>query len=209
MPKQQVPFEQLKQYLPEHCFEDVYFYLHQYKVQLTITRQRQTILGDYRNAHQGKGHRISINGNLNPYSFLITLLHELAHLFAFEKYGGRIQPHGKEWKNEFGNILASFVQKKIFPSDIEKALLQSLKNPSASSCGDQMLLRTLRQYDNKNEGLVTVEQLPINEQFMITGGRIFKKGIKKRTRHQCTEVSTGKIYLFSGLYEVQIIHSTY
>lgn len=206
MPKQQVPFEQLKQYLPEHCFEDVYFYLHQYKVQLTITRQRQTILGDYRHAHQGKGHRISINGNLNPYSFLITLLHELAHLFTFERYGVQIQPHGKEWKNEFGNILASFIQKKIFPSDIEKALLQSLKNPSASSCGDQTLLRTLRHYDDQKEGLVMVEQLSINALFMITGGRIFKKGIKKRTRHQCTEVSTGKIYLFSGLYEVSVLN---
>ncbi len=205
MPKHQVPFEQLKEYLPEHCFEDVYFYLHQYKVQLTVTRQRQTILGDYRHAHQDKGHRISINGNLNRYSFLITLLHELAHLFAFEKYGGQIQPHGKEWKNEFGKILASFVQKKIFPADIESTLLQSLKNPSASSCGDEKLLRTLRKYDNKKEGQLTVEQLSINDHFTIAGGRIFKKGLKKRTRHQCTEIATGKTYLFSGLYEVQIV----
>ncbi|HSN60425.1 MAG TPA: hypothetical protein VLR49_05800, partial [Ferruginibacter sp.] len=91
MPKEQVPFIELKQYLPEGSFDDVLYYLQHFKVQLTVTRKRQTILGDYRHAHGGTNHRISVNGNLNKYSFLITLLHELAHLFTYERFGHRVQ----------------------------------------------------------------------------------------------------------------------
>ena len=74
MTKQEAPLQQLKQYLPEGSFDEVSDYLEKYKVQLTITRERKTLLGDYRNSFAGKSHRISVNGNLNPYAFLITLL---------------------------------------------------------------------------------------------------------------------------------------
>src|SRR6478735_2373906 len=111
MPKTEHPLEALKTYLPENSFEQVTFFLQHYKVHLTITRQRQTVLGDYRNAADGKNHRISVNGNLNKYAFLITLLHELAHLLAFEKYGNRIVTHGREWKSVYSNILKDFVSK--------------------------------------------------------------------------------------------------
>ena len=113
MPKIESPLQQLASYLPEGSFEDVASYLTEFKVHLTITRERRTVLGDYRNSHSNKNHRISVNGNLNKYSFLITLLHELGHLLAYEKYGNRIQPHGGEWKSEFSKILARFIIKKI------------------------------------------------------------------------------------------------
>ena len=116
MPKKESPLHQLNTYLPEGSFEDVVAYLAEYKVHLTVTRERKSVLGDYRNSHSNKNHRISVNGNLNKYSFLITLLHELGHLLAFEKYGNRIPPHGAQWKNEFGKILARFITKKIFPA---------------------------------------------------------------------------------------------
>src|ERR1700761_2471072 len=113
MPKQEAPLHQLKTYLPEGSFDEVLYYLQHYKVQLTITRERKTVLGDYRNSHAGKNHRISVNGNLNKYSFLITLLHELAHLFTYERFGHRVSAHGTEWKTEYGKILAQFLLKKI------------------------------------------------------------------------------------------------
>src|ERR1700749_1077248 len=98
MAKQEAPLQQLRSYLPDDCFDEVVYYLQHYKVQLTITRERKTVLGDYRHSHDDKNHRISVNGNLNKYSFLITLLHELAHLFTYERFGHRIQAHGTEWK---------------------------------------------------------------------------------------------------------------
>ena len=78
----------------------------------SVTKKRQSVLGDYRHSAIGKNHRISINGNLNKYEFLITLLHELAHLFTFEKFANKVEPHGKEWKHFYGSLLADFLQNK-------------------------------------------------------------------------------------------------
>ena len=205
MPKQEAPLLQLHSYLPEGSFDEVLFYLQHHKVHLTISRKRQSILGDYRHAHTDKNHRISVNGNLNKYAFLITLLHELAHLFTYEKFGHKVMAHGREWKNEFSKILAKFLLQKVFPPDIEKALLHTLQNPAASSCGDEKLLRVLHKYDEKATGVHLVEQLAEGAMFVIKGGRIFKKGEKIRKRFKCVEVKTGKLYLFSGMYEVQAL----
>ncbi|MDO9374681.1 MAG: SprT-like domain-containing protein [Ferruginibacter sp.] len=204
MSKQEAPLHQLKQYLPPDSFDDVAHYLLHYKVQLTITRERRTILGDYRNSVAGKNHRISVNGNLNPYAFLITLLHELAHLFTYERFGHRVQAHGAEWKNEFSKVLAQFLLKKIFPADINKALLQTLQNPAASSCADTSLLRALHKYDHKDEGVQLIEALPQGAVFSIKGGRQFRKEEKVRKRFKCVEIATGKVYLFSPVYEVSV-----
>lgn len=205
MPKKEVPLNTLADYLPDNSCDEVLRYLNQYKVHLTITRQRQSILGDYRNAYRGKAHRISVNGNLNKFSFLITLLHELAHLFTFDAHGHKVQPHGKEWKQNFSLILASFVNKKVFPDDIEKALQRTLKNPAASSCGDENLIRVLKNYDNKKAGHFMVEQISKGSIFEIKGGRQFMKGEKIKTRYKCVEIATKKYYLFSGLYEVRLV----
>lgn len=207
MPKQEVPLHTLEKYIPDGCIGKVLQFLTTYKIHLTITKQRLTLLGDYRHAHQGKNHRISVNGNLNKYSFLITLLHEVAHLLAFEKNGSGIQPHGKEWKGEFSNVLATFLKDKVFPDDIEKALLVSIKNPAASSCGDVQLMRVLKGYDPKADGFLTIEQLEPGTLFSIKDGRKFIRGEKIRTRYKCKEVGTQKLYLFNSLYEVMIENS--
>lgn len=205
MPKKEAPLLQLQSYLPQGSFDEVLYYLQHYKVHLTITRSRQSILGDYRHAHAEKTHRISVNGNLNKYAFLITLLHELAHLFTYEQFGHRVMAHGKEWKNEFSKILARFLLQKVFPADIEKALLQTLQNPAASSCGDEKLLRVLHNYDEKKQGVHLIEQLADGSLFKIKGNRIFKKGEQVRKRYKCVEIKTGKMYLFSPVYEVEFI----
>src|SRR5947208_1439946 len=144
MPKTEHPLHQLESYLPGNSFEQVAFFLQHYKVHLTITAKRESVLGDYRNAINGKNHRISVNGNLNKYAFLITLLHELAHLLAFENFGNRIAPHGKEWKRVFGELLAQFIEHNVFPEDIKRSLTDSLHDPAASSCSDEDLLRVLK-----------------------------------------------------------------
>ena len=205
MPKQEAPLQQLRTYLPEGSFDDVVYYLQHYKVHLTITRERKSVLGDYRNSFADKNHRISVNGNLNKYSFLITLLHELAHLFTYERFGHRVQAHGQEWKNEFSKILAQFLLKKIFPADIYKALLRTLENPAASSCADTSLLRVLHKYDEKKEGVMLVETLIEGSFFKIKNGNIYRRMERIRKRIKCIEVATGKIYLFSPVYEVESV----
>ncbi len=206
MAKQKQSFEGLKQYIPEGSFEALMQPITQFKVQLTVSRKRQSILGDYRHAHGHLGHRISVNGNLNKYSFLVTLLHELAHLFTFEKYRGKVKSHGQEWKNEFAGILKDFIQLDIFPEDVKQTLMKSLKNPAASSCSDVLLLRVLRNYDDNPHQLILVEELQKNELFMAHK-RLFKMGEKIRTRFKCLEIDTGKWYLFSPVYEVKKVEA--
>lgn len=205
MPKKESPLTALNSFLPEGSFDGVAYYLQHYKVHLTITRERQTILGNYRNKIFDKAHRISVNGNLNKYSFLITLLHELAHLLAHEKYGNRISAHGREWKAEFGKILSEFIPKKIFPADIEKSLVKTLKDPAATTCADPQLTRVLKQYDAKKEGSYFVEELPHGSLFKVNNGAVFKKGERIRKRFKCIEIATNKVYLFSPVYEVALV----
>ncbi len=205
MSKKEVPVDHLQDYLPPGTANAVLNYLHQYKVHLTISRQRQSILGDYRHRTHQRNHRISVNGNLNPFSFLLTLLHELAHLLTFEQHANRVQAHGKEWKTIYGQLLQQFLQHKIFPADIEKELLQSLKNPSASSCAEDGLLRVLRNYDVKESHHRLVEEISYHALFRLNDGRIFQKGEKLRKRFKCKEVATGKLYLFSPVYEVELV----
>ena len=203
MAKNEVEFAALKPYLPAGSFEQVLQYIFLYKVQLTVARRRSSVLGDYRHAHGSKGHRISVNSDLNQYSFLITLLHEIAHLVTFEKYGRHAQPHGKEWKTAYSNILKEFTGKNIFPDDVEKTLVRSLHNPAASSCADEKLLRVLKKYDPRKEGVFFVEELAAGEKFSTADKRVFEKGEKIRKRFKCMEITTRKWYLFSPVYEVK------
>lgn len=203
MPKKEAPLSALQRYVPAGTLEPVLHYLQHYKVHLTVARERKSILGDYRHRHGGNTHRISVNGNLNQYAFLITLLHELAHLLTFENFGNHVNAHGKEWKNIFGQLLAQFIEHNVFPADIKAVLLQSLHNPAASSCADEALLRTLKTYDEKkNDASHFVESLSEGALFQTHDGRVFQKGEKLRKRFRCVEVKTKRVYLFSPVYEV-------
>ncbi len=203
MAKKEAPIDLLKNYLPPNTFEVVLSYLQQHHVHLTIARERKSILGNYHHRTGTANHRISVNGNLNKYSFLITLLHELAHLLAFEQYGNSILSHGREWKQVFSQLLAQFLLRGVFPDDIKAALSQSLHNPAATSCADITLLKVLKRYDEGAKNLIFVESIPEGALFKTHDGKVFKKGPLLRKRFRCEEVGTGKIYLFSPVYEAK------
>lgn len=204
MPKKEIPLVHLQQYLPEGTGETVLKYLGYYRVHLTITRERKSILGDYRHRTHQANHRISVNGNLNKYAFLITLLHELAHLLTFEQYGNEVSAHGKEWKHIYGELLKNFLLGHILPPDIEAELRRSLQNPAASSCAEDDLIRVLRKYDTRGSLHRLVEEIPQGQKFKTPDGRVFFKGEKLRKRFKCKDVSNGREYLFSPVYEVEI-----
>ena len=200
------PMETLEQYVPAGSYEQLVHYLHRYKVHLTVTKARKSVLGDYRHPFHGKNHRITINGNLNQYEFIITLLHELAHLLTFERFGNRTEVHGREWKETYSQLLTDFVALNIFPADVEKALKKSIANPAATANGETELLIVLRQYDtHKKPGVTMVQELPVGSAFETRDGRVFTKGDQLRKRFRCVEMKTGHVYLFSPVYEVRLI----
>jgi SprT protein len=200
------PMQALADFLPEGTFDRVVTYIHHYKVHLTISKQRKSVLGDYRHSGWGSNHRISVNGNLNKYEFLITLLHELAHLLTYELHKNRVEPHGKEWKAHYSRLLVDFVQQKVFPADVEKALQKSINNPSATANGETELLLVLRKYNEaKREGVLHVIDVPENALFQTENGRIFRKGALRRKRFECVELKTGNRYTFSAITEVRIL----
>lgn len=91
----------LRKYLPAGSELYAADLMEKHKIQLRIKNPRLTKLGDYRPPTEDNSHRISINRDLNPFAFLITFMHEVAHLLNFEKSGPRVPPHGLEWKREF------------------------------------------------------------------------------------------------------------
>lgn len=193
----------LLKYLPVEYTEVVIDLLVKHPVQFKISKPRKTKLGDFRAQHSGK-HQISINNNLNPYSFLITTIHEFAHLVTYEKHKWGVKPHGIEWQNTYSKMIYPLIEKGNLPDDISKVLLDSLINVKASSCSDLKLQRVLMSYDKIESGFVLLEKLDKNSTFALNG-KEFKKGVLRRTRYMCMENKTQKIYLVNALAKVKEI----
>lgn len=170
-----------------------------------ISRSRSTKLGDYRAPFKGSPHRISVNYDLNPYSFLITTIHEFAHLQTWNKHRHRVKPHGPEWKQHFKELMNPFLKLNIFPTDINGAIHSYMENPAASSCTDLHLFRTLKAYDKAKENALTVEALEDGHFFKLKNGRSFQRIEKIRKRYKCMELSSKRMYLFNPIAEVFLL----
>ena len=196
--------EVLTKYIPEEAVPICTQWIVSQNIHLRITKDRASKYGDYRPARNKEGHIITVNHNLNRYSFLITFIHEVAHLVCEKKYSRFAAPHGKEWKREYSVLLRFFLSKKIFPDDIEAALESYAKDPAASSCSDENLLRILKSYNStENKNVTFLEQLPRGSLFRLNSGRkLFLKGERMRKRFQCFEQPSGIEYRVSALAEV-------
>lgn len=192
----------LKKYLPERAVEPCLELIKETGVHLKIVNERVTRHGDYRRMPNGK-HQITVNATLNKYRFLITLVHEIAHLVAFEKYSRRIKPHGLEWKRTFQYLMLPFIRPEIFPSQVLPLLAKHFKNPKASSSTDAKLSMALQQFDAQRTDKTYVFELPLGSVFRIYNGKLYKKGNKRVKRYECVEVATGKLYLFQPNAEVE------
>jgi hypothetical protein len=195
--------EALRPFLPLGVSNDMAALIMQYRCHLTITRDRSSKLGDYRHPLKTSGHKISVNGSLNRYAFLITFIHEMAHLTAWERYKRTIDPHGEEWKNEFKTLMQPLLRPNVFPEPLLSVLTRHMRNPKSSTVRDTDLMREIRAYDPPRETIL-LEQLPEKSIFQI-GAREFVKGELLRKRYRCTDRKSGRIYLVSPIAEVVLV----
>ncbi len=167
---------------------------------LIITAPRNTKLGDFTPDPIRGRHTLTVNGNLNPYAFLITLMHELAHLITWQAYKNKAKPHGEEWKAAFNQTLRPFLNQNVFPEDIAVAVDKYLSNPAAATCRDNALSAALFRYDRKAHPDDTIlMDIPYNGRFMYgKQNRIFIKKQLQRTRYYCKEEKTQYEYLFNS-----------
>lgn len=195
--------DKLAPYIPEHALDSVFELIKLNRVHLKIVNERVTRHGDYRK-HPDGYHQITVNASLNKYRFLMTLIHEIAHLVAFEKYGRNIKPHGDEWKNTFQRLMVPFLRPEIFPNQLLPLLARHFRNPKASSDTDATLALALKQFDPANDKNYIFE-IPYGSVFRIHNGRIFKKGAQRIKRFECMELSSGRVYLFNPNAEVELL----
>lgn len=196
--------EVLSKYLPEHSVHLCFELIKSNNVHLKIVNERQTRHGDYRRAVGGK-HEITVNANLNKYRFLITLVHEISHLVAYEKYGRYIKPHGNEWKITFQRLMVPYICPEIFPHSVLPLVANHFRNPTASSDTDAQLAYALKQYDERKPDVNFIHEVPSGSMFRIKNGRIFKKIGLRVKRYECLEVKTGRLFLFNANAEVEIL----
>ena len=197
--------EILKKYLPERAVTACLDLIQDSQAHLKIVNERVTRHGDYRRMPDGR-HQITVNASLNKYRFLITLVHEIAHLVAFEKYGRRIKPHGAEWKHTFQHLMLPFIRPEIFPSKLLPLLAKHFRNPKASSSTDAQLSVALKNFDTQHSDKSYVFELPLGSVFRLYNGKIYKKGNRRVKRYECVEMTTGKMYLFQPNAEVEPIN---
>jgi|TARA_Y100000385_G_scaffold287490_1_gene351876 hypothetical protein len=193
----------LQDFIPKAAYDQVAQLLLHDNLVVKIKKERKTRHGDYRRLPNGK-HQITINSNLNTYRFLITLIHEIAHFEAYKTYGKMIKPHGLEWKSVFQHLMLPFICPEIFPNDVLPLLAMHFKNPKASSDSDPVLALKLKQYDAPN-GKTFIFEVPEGATFRLYNGKLFRKGSKRRTRFECTELASGRLYVFNPNAEVELI----
>ena len=194
----------LSKYLPDDFVPYISELIIQSDVKFKIVAPRRTKLGDFKaKGDKSNKSQITINRDLNPYAFLITTLHELAHLHTFNKYKYTVRPHGIEWKKEFSILLNPILIHDALPNELKIILEKSIHNLKASSCSDIHLSRVLKKYDISKRTL-TLEELNENTRFTINK-KTYLKGKLRRTRYLCKEISSGKSYLIHALAEVNKI----
>jgi SprT protein len=168
-----------------------------------ISKTRNSCLGNYRFFRNH--HTITINHDLNEYSFLITYIHEIAHqrvAIAFKDKRKKPLPHGNEWKQAFIELFSPVLREEIFPVDLYRVLKKHMENPKASSTSDHKLLSELRKFDILKEDVLLLSEIE-NDTFFKFKGTIYKKIENRRSRVLVQESGSKKMFTIPKIAEIE------
>ena len=186
-------FTILQSHVPASALEYCFTLWKASPFELKITRSRQTKVGDFTSRHTKRHPRITLNNDLNQYLFLVTYVHEVAHLHVYLQFGNRVDPHGEKWRTTFTDLMVPILWESVFPEEILHPLRKHMINPKASSFADSDLTQSFRKFD-KNSNQVVLSQVPEGSIFKLQG-KYFKKGKIRRTRILCREIQSKRDYL--------------
>ncbi len=175
----------------------------------TVSRTRSSCYGNH-SFRSDKGHHITVNHDLNPHAFLLTYVHEVAHLKTFEdnqrtflqkmlKRRPKIDPHGEEWKRSFQVLMQPILNERFFPESILQPLQLYMQNPKASSVSYHPLAKVLHLNEKEGDFL---SDLAIGQLFVFRD-KTYKKIETRRTRILCEEQATKKRFLIASIAKVE------
>jgi hypothetical protein len=193
----------LTNYIPNNALPLVANMLVDYPVQVVVTKERVSKHGDYRRPFGDRSyHKITVNGTLNKYAFLLTLVHEIAHMHTFVMYGKGVAPHGIEWKNIFANLALPLFKHGIWPDSLVPSLKRYFKNPKASSSASPDLIAALALFDESDQ--LFLNSLNEGSFFYLKNrpNQVFVKQNTRRTRVLCMDIHTKKQYAIHKMADV-------
>ncbi len=194
--------EILGKYLPSGSIDYCFSLWQEHRIQLTISRPRKSIYGNYQ--FRNGGHHITVNGNLSKEAFLVTYLHEVAHLISRKKYRNRIKPHGPEWQGAFAAVMKPVLHDAVFSENLLEALKKHLKKPAATSCADPELHRLL---NNEVPGENQKRAIELQQgDFFVFQNKGFEWRRKLRNYCEIRNIENGRLYRISGSALVEISH---
>lgn len=196
----------LQAHIPKAALGYVQTLMCTYQFEFVISKPRLSKFGDYRSGYKNAMQRITINCNLNQYAFLITLIHEIAHLVVHQQHKRKVKPHGKQWQSAFSALMKILLTTEVFPEVLLTELKRYLVSPSASSCTDQQLFKTLRTFDQVQNTKNTLAQLHDGAFFKLSNNWEMQRIAKVRTRIKCKNLQNQKTYLVSSHAEIEEIY---
>lgn len=162
--------------------------------ELKVSKSRQTKVGDFTSRGTRRHPRITLNNDLSAYQFLLTYVHEVAHLHVYLRHGNRVDPHGEEWRTTFTELMIPMLWETVFPEEILHELRRHMINPMASSFSDPRLTQVMRKFDRDADKFVMLSEVPEGSIFTFQK-RQFIKGKLRRTRVLCRELKSKRDYL--------------
>ncbi|MFY0643937.1 MAG: SprT-like domain-containing protein [Bacteroidia bacterium] len=167
-------------------------YLNKHECELILCKPRRSKLGDF--SVRGKQKRIKINRNLNQFRFMLTLIHEIAHLKTHYELGWKCKPHGEEWKDNYRLLLEIWKIGDLFSHSVELINLfnYEVAKPSACSGIHKEKEAVLGQFDSNNTG-VQLGNVAEGQEFIFKEV-LYRKIKNRRTRTLCIRLSNQKMY---------------